>query len=84
MMNVKIYSTGWCSFCRAQKAYLDAQGVKYEDINIETDEKSADEMMHLSGQTGVPFTVITGADGQQTSVLGFDQPRLRVALGLAA
>jgi mycoredoxin len=82
MTHIKVYSTSWCSFCRAEKAYLDANGVQYEDINIETDDAAASEMMHLSGQTGVPFTVITEANGNRVGILGFDRPRLEAALGL--
>jgi len=83
MTHTKVYSTSWCSFCRAEKAYLDASGVKYEAIDVELDEAAAAEMMHLSGQTGVPFTVITQSDGTQVGILGFDRPRLETALGLA-
>jgi glutaredoxin len=82
MTHIKVFSTSWCSFCRAEKAYLDAHGVKYEAIDVETDHAAADEMIHLSGQTGVPFTVITQPNGTRLGILGFDRPRLESALGL--
>ena len=74
--SVKIYSTSWCAFCRAEKKFLDAKGVEYHDIDVEADEKAAQEMVKLSGQMGVPFTVVTHSDGTQVGILGFDQPRL--------
>jgi glutaredoxin len=82
MPHIKIYSTSWCSFCQAEKRFLDQHNLKYEDVDVEADDTQAREMVKLSGQMGVPFTVITAADGHQTTILGFDQPRLAQALGL--
>jgi glutaredoxin len=79
---IKIYSTSWCSFCRAEKQFLDSKGIKYEDVNVEENEAAAHEMVHLSGQMGVPFTVITHPDGHRVGILGFDQPHLVAELGL--
>jgi len=84
MPQVKIYSTTWCGFCKAQKRFLDDKGVKYEDVNVEDDQEQAREMIRLSGQMGVPFTVITHDDGSKIGILGFDQPRLVRELGIAA
>ena len=46
------------------------------------DEAAAHEMIELSGQMGVPFTVITKDDDSEEHILGFDQPRLNAVLGL--
>jgi glutaredoxin len=81
--SVKIYSTSWCAFCRAEKKFLDTKGIEYHDVDVEADEKEAQEMVKLSGQMGVPFTVITHGDGTQVGILGFDQPRLTQELKLA-
>lgn len=83
MSHVKIYSTSWCAFCKAEKKFLDEKGVKFEDVNVEEDESQAKEMISISGQMGVPFTVIKKDDGSQVGILGFDQPRLTKELGLA-
>ena len=83
MPNVKIYSTTWCAFCKAEKKFLTDKGVKFEDVNVEEDEQAAHEMVHLSGQMGVPFTVITKEDGSRVGIIGFDQPRLTQELGLS-
>ncbi len=79
---VKVYSTSWCSFCRAEKKFLDEKGVKYTDVNVEEDEQAAREMIKLSGQMGVPFTVIEHPTGDTVGILGFDQPRLAKELSL--
>jgi glutaredoxin len=79
---IKIYSTTWCAFCRAEKQFFDTRGVKYEDVDVESDPVAAQEMVQLSGQMGVPFTVISHSDGHRVGILGFDQPRLTSELGL--
>ena len=84
MSNVKVYSTSWCAFCKAEKQFLKAKGVDFEDVNVENDQQAAREMVQLSGQMGVPFTAITKDDGSRVGILGFDQPRLTAELGLAA
>ena len=79
---IKIYSTGTCAYCHAEKQFLKNHDIAFEDIRVDTDEAAADEMIKLSGQMGVPFTVISGGDGPDEHILGFDQPRLTAALGL--
>jgi glutaredoxin len=83
MPKVKIYSTTWCSFCAAEKRFLTSKNVTFEDVNVEADEKAAHEMVELSGQMGVPFTVVTRDDGTQVGILGFNQPALTAELKLA-
>ena len=83
MKHVKIYSTATCAYCFAEKKFLEQNNVPFEEIPVDTDEDAAREMIELSGQMGVPFTVIT-EEGQDKPeyILGFDQPRLTTALGL--
>lgn len=80
---VKIYTTATCAYCRAEKAYLDSRGVKYEEAHADIDAAAAEEMIKISGQMGVPFTVITKDDGQKVGILGFDQQRLATELNLS-
>lgn len=82
MSQVKIYTTVTCVYCRAAKAFFDAKGIKYQEIMVDTDPTAAQEMIRLSGQLGVPFTVITKDDGTSVNILGFDQSRLSQALGV--
>lgn len=80
--DIKIYSTGTCVYCKAEKDYLTEHGVSFKDVRVDTDEAAAQEMIEKSGQMGVPFTVITKEDGSEEHILGFDQPRLASVLGL--
>jgi glutaredoxin len=82
MPKVKMYTTATCVYCRAQKRFFDEQGVKYEEAKVDQDQAALQEMVGLSGQYGVPFTVVTKDDGSRVGVLGFDQQQLSQLLGL--
>ena len=82
-MKVTIYTTTTCPYCKLEKEYLDSKGIKYENIFVDQDAKAAEDMVKISGQMGVPFTVVTGDDGLKITILGFDRARIDSALGLA-
>lgn len=82
MAEVKIYTTSTCVYCRAEKQFLDAHGIKYQELKADQDQELAEELFKLSGQYAVPFTLIKKDDGSTEKVLGFDQPKLAGALGL--
>jgi glutaredoxin 3 len=83
MPKIKIYTTATCAYCRAEKAWLKAHDLDYEEIHADQDPKAAEELLSLSGQLGVPFTVVTTDEGASEKVLGFDQARLTSVLGLS-
>ena len=74
-MDVKVYTTPTCGFCRQVKSFLDGIGVTYREYNVSRDREAAEEMVNLTGQMGVPVTVI---DGQV--VIGYDRGRLQALL----
>ena len=80
---VTIYSTTWCGFCKKEKEYLTEKGVKFDDVLVDLDQAKAKEMIDLSGQMGVPFTVIKADGKDDVHILGFDKPKIDAALGLA-
>jgi len=73
--SIIVYSAGWCAFCHAAKDYLDKQGVKYEDRDVETKPEYATESVTKSGQMGIPVLDIGG-----DIIVGFDRPRIDAAL----
>lgn len=81
-MKVLIYSTKTCPFCKMEKEYLTGKGVAFENIFVDEDEKKAEEMIQKSGQMGVPVTIITGDDGKEEVLVGFDKEKLNSALGI--
>ena len=84
MSSIKIYSTSWCAYCKAEKTWLTEKGVKFEEVDVETDQEAAEEMVKLSGQMGVPVTVIRHEEGGEPIVaVGFDQAWLQKELNIA-
>ena len=74
-MKVKVYSTKTCPWCHKVKDLLKEKGIKYEDIDVEADQKAANEMVEKSGQMGVPVTDINGK-----VIVGFDKEAIEKAL----
>jgi glutaredoxin-like YruB-family protein len=80
-MNVTIYSTPTCGFCKQAKAFFDANNIAYTDIDVAANQAEAQKMIEKSGQMGVPVTVIE-KDGKEDLVIGFNEPKFREILGL--
>jgi S1-C subfamily serine protease len=57
------------------KEFLSQRGVAFEERDVSRNQSAAQEMVRVTGQMGVPVTVI---DGQ--SVVGFDRRRLEQVL----
>jgi len=76
-MAVKIYSTPTCPWCKKAKEFFKANKVAFTDIDVSKDQKAAQEMVKISGQTGVP---VIDVDGK--ILVGFDEGKLKSALGL--
>ncbi|MDI6721518.1 MAG: Uxx-star family glutaredoxin-like (seleno)protein [Candidatus Aenigmarchaeota archaeon] len=77
MHNVTIYTTSTCHFCKLAKEFFQQNSVKYKEINVEDDEKAAEEMIEKSGQMGVPVIDIDGK-----IIVGFDRSAIKKALGI--
>ena len=65
-----------------QKDYFQEKNVQYLEILVDENPEEAQKMIEISGQMGVPFTVIDRDDGQRVTILGFDRPRIDEALGI--
>ena len=70
-MTVKVYSTPVCPYCHTLKEFLKDNNIAFEDIDVSSDEKLADELIQKSGQMGVPVLDINGQ-----IVIGFDRPKI--------
>lgn len=52
---IVMYSTSWCGDCRRAKRVFASLGVEYTEINIEEDERAAEEVVRLNrGNRSVP------------------------------
>lgn len=74
---VKVYSTPTCPYCRMAKEFLRSKGVKFEDIDVSTNQNAAKEMMEKSGFNGVPQIEINGK-----MIVGFNKEAIERELGL--
>jgi glutaredoxin-like YruB-family protein len=74
---VTVFTTPTCMYCNMLKAYLDDKGVKYESVDVSTDQEKARYIAEKTGQLGVPVTEIDG-----TFIIGFDQPQIAELLGV--
>lgn len=72
---VVVYTTSWCGWCKKTRAWLDAQGIDYENRDVETNAEWAEEMHDLTGAGGVPVIVIDGE-----VIKGFDQAQMEKML----
>jgi glutaredoxin-like YruB-family protein len=77
MAKVIIYTTPSCPYCQMAKAFFKEHNVSYEEKDVSVDEKAVEEMIHKSGQLGVPVIDI---DGQ--IVIGFDKEALSELLNI--
>jgi len=74
-MEVIVYTTPTCGYCHQVKSFLDDLDVKYTEYDVSRDREAAQQMVNLTGQMGVPVTVV---DGQP--VVGFNGPALQQLL----
>ena len=70
-MNIKIYSTATCPYCKIAKEYLSSKGIDFEDIDVSNNQEAVEEMVKISGQMGVPVIAI----GSEV-IVGFDKSRI--------
>lgn len=77
MPEVTIYTTPTCSWCAAAKRFLDEHEIEYTEYDVSEDPDRLEELIRISGQTGVPVLDIDGE-----IVVGFDRDRIIELLGL--
>ena len=71
MIKPIIYTTPTCVYCRMVKAFFIKNGVEYEEKDVAVDETARKELVEISGQMGVPVTVIG-----ENVIIGFDKGAL--------
>ena len=58
-----------CSTCKKAKAWLDAQGVDYEDRHIVEDNPTAEELAQWQEMSGLPVRRFFNTSGQKLSLI---------------
>jgi len=75
MTNVTVYSAEWCPWCQRTKHFLKDHNVKFTEKDVDNDHEAAHEMVHKTGQSGIPVIDIDGK-----MIIGFDEYALRKLL----
>jgi glutaredoxin len=57
---VVMFATSWCPHCSRAREYLSANGLAYEERDIERDERAKAELKRLTSKTSVPAFLIDG------------------------
>jgi len=75
-IQVTIYTTSWCPYCKRAKEYLNSLKVNYTEYDIEKDEDKAAEFKSKGG-SGVPLLDIEG-----TILKGYSPASIKSALDI--
>jgi glutaredoxin-like protein NrdH len=83
LKKVKLFALSTCGWCRKTKRFLDAHGVEYEfeDVDLLSGDAKArcmQELARWNPRRNFPTLVID----DEAVVVGYDEHRLREALGL--
>ena len=60
MMDIVVYTAYWCRDCREAKRFLDAHGIPYVEVDIESTPGASEELMRHVGKRAIPQFVING------------------------
>jgi glutaredoxin len=77
-VEVELYETHWCQYCRKTRAFLDQSGISYRAYDVEADETAKLRKDRLAPGRGVPVTVIDGEP-----LYGFSEAALNAAFQTA-
>lgn len=77
MVQVKIYTTPSCVYCKMAKDFFKENNIVYEEFDVAKDAEKREEMIQKSGQLGVPVIEIDGE-----LIIGFDKARIKQLLKL--
>ncbi|SMC25339.1 Glutaredoxin [Andreprevotia lacus DSM 23236] len=73
-VRVVLYGTDWCQYCARARAYFNAKGVAWHDLDVEKQPAAAQQFERLGG-TGYPVVLIGNR-----KISGFDPIEYDAAL----
>ena len=59
-MKVRLFIKPWCPWCQEAEAWLRERGVRYERLDVTSDQKALQEMIDLTGQRRAPSIEVEG------------------------
>lgn len=78
MPEVKVYTTPTCPYCLRLKEYLKQKKIQFQNFDVSIDRLALEEMTRLTGQMGVPVTIIDGE-----IIVGFDKAKIDSLLSIS-
>jgi glutaredoxin len=58
--DVVLFSAPWCGVCDRAKRYLDRNGIRYEERDIDADDDAKQELVRIIGRIAVPLLQVDG------------------------
>ena len=74
-MTLMIYTTPTCPWCAKTKEFLKSKKIPYRELDVTTNLKARNDMIHKSNQMGVPVLDIDGK-----IIVGYDPEAILKAL----
>jgi glutaredoxin len=56
--DLAVYSAAWCGDCPRLKRFLDATGITYRTIDIDSDRHAAEKLEEETGKRAIPFVLV--------------------------
>ncbi len=75
-MNITLYTTPTCPYCKLMKDFLRERSLPFTEIDVANDTAAANEMVKMSGQMGVPVIKI-----EDQIIVGWNKSALEEVLG---
>jgi glutaredoxin 3 len=75
MKKITVYTTATCGYCHMLKSYLKDKGVDFDEKRVDQDQKYAQELVDMSNQMGVPFSIVEEDGKDPVGILGFNKPQ---------
>ncbi len=73
-IEVRIYTTAWCGYCRAAKALLEGRGAVFQEIDCSDDAEVRRWLVEQTGQRTVPQIFLAGvAIGGYAELVALDR-----------
>ena len=59
-MKIRLFIKPFCPWCHQAMEWLDANGIRYETLDVTSDQEAWQEMKAISGQTLAPVIDVDG------------------------
>ena len=70
-----VFSTPTCPYCGMAKNYFKSKGLQFTEYDVSKDQRMAQEMVRITGQSAVPVIVVNGR-----VMIGFNRDGVEQAL----